>query len=113
MYGLGYIMKMIPQAYIWQPMEYENISPYCDYCIHKGHYIEECKSKIRDEEYRQRKEKENQKKNRSKENQRNNNLESKQGITKEVKEQLQQHYEESDKKNNQFTKRRMNDTLKE
>lgn len=40
-------------------MEYENISPYCDYCIHKGHYIEECKSKIRDEEYRQRKEKEN------------------------------------------------------
>lgn len=43
-------------------MEYENVPPYCQYCRHQGHHTEECKLKIRDEEYRQRKEKESDKK---------------------------------------------------
>ncbi|KAK4707181.1 hypothetical protein R3W88_033254 [Solanum pinnatisectum] len=42
----------------WQPIEYENIPPYCVYCKHQGHMVEECNFKLRDEEYRKRKEQE-------------------------------------------------------
>ena len=34
----------------WQLVKYENVPPYCEYCKHQGHDIDECKSKLRDEE---------------------------------------------------------------
>ncbi|KAK4706911.1 hypothetical protein R3W88_033531 [Solanum pinnatisectum] len=40
----------------WLLIEYENIPPYCEYCRHQGHMIEECNFKIRDEEFKSRKE---------------------------------------------------------
>ncbi|KAG5580298.1 hypothetical protein H5410_050925 [Solanum commersonii] len=40
----------------WQPIEYENIPPYCVYCKHQGHMIEDCNFKIRDEDFKRRKE---------------------------------------------------------
>lgn len=51
---------------IWKPLQYKNVSPYCEYCRHKGHDIDEFKSKMIDEEYRQKKkEKEGEKKKES------------------------------------------------
>ncbi|KAH0684401.1 hypothetical protein KY285_021903 [Solanum tuberosum] len=40
----------------WQPIEYENIPPYCTYCKHQGHMIGDCNFKIRDEDFKRRKE---------------------------------------------------------
>ncbi|KAH0768842.1 hypothetical protein KY290_012823 [Solanum tuberosum] len=40
----------------WQPIEYENIPPYCAYCRHQGHMIGDCNFKIRDEDLKRRKE---------------------------------------------------------
>uniref|UniRef100_M1D8N9 Ta11-like non-LTR retroelement protein n=1 Tax=Solanum tuberosum TaxID=4113 RepID=M1D8N9_SOLTU len=40
----------------WQPIEYENIPPYCAYCKHQGHMIGDCNFKIRDEDLKRRKE---------------------------------------------------------
>lgn len=28
---------------IWQPVEYENVPPYFEYCRYHGHDIDECK----------------------------------------------------------------------
>ncbi|KAG5606097.1 hypothetical protein H5410_027589 [Solanum commersonii] len=39
-----------------QPIEYENIPPYCAYCKHQGHMIGDCNFKIRDEDFKRRKE---------------------------------------------------------
>lgn len=35
---------------IWQPVEYEYIPPYCEYCRHQGNEVDECKSKMRDDD---------------------------------------------------------------
>uniref|UniRef100_M1DND0 Ta11-like non-LTR retroelement protein n=1 Tax=Solanum tuberosum TaxID=4113 RepID=M1DND0_SOLTU len=40
----------------WQSIEYENIPHYCVYCKHQGHMIGDCNFKIRDEEFKRRKE---------------------------------------------------------
>lgn len=40
----------------WQAIEYENIPPYCTYCKHQGHMIGDCNFKIRDEDFKRRKE---------------------------------------------------------
>ncbi|KAG5568615.1 hypothetical protein H5410_064366 [Solanum commersonii] len=40
----------------WQPIEYENIPPYCAYCKYQGHIIGDCNFKIRDEDFKRRKE---------------------------------------------------------
>ncbi|KAG5606085.1 hypothetical protein H5410_027577 [Solanum commersonii] len=40
----------------WQPIEYENIPPYCAYCKYQGHMIEDCNFKTRDEDFKRRKE---------------------------------------------------------
>ena len=45
----------------WQPVEYENISHYFEYCRHQGHDVVECKAGMRNEKYRQRKEPKNYK----------------------------------------------------
>lgn len=41
---------------VLHPTEYENISPYSEHCRNQGHDVEECKARIRDELYIQRKE---------------------------------------------------------
>ncbi|KAG5605799.1 hypothetical protein H5410_027291, partial [Solanum commersonii] len=53
----------------WQTIEYESIPPYCAYCKHQGHMIFECNLKIRDEEFKKRKELEIEKKDKNKEEQ--------------------------------------------
>jgi len=50
----------------WQTIEYESIPPYCDYCKHQGHLVYECNFKIRDEEFKKRKELEAEKKEKNK-----------------------------------------------
>ncbi|KAK4707014.1 hypothetical protein R3W88_033428 [Solanum pinnatisectum] len=50
----------------WLPIEYENIPPYYVYCKHQGHMIEDCNFKLRDEEFKKRKEQEIEKANRNK-----------------------------------------------
>ncbi|KAK4716303.1 hypothetical protein R3W88_014641 [Solanum pinnatisectum] len=50
----------------WQAIEYENIPPYCVYCRHQGHMIEDCNFKVRDEEFKKRKELETDKANKNK-----------------------------------------------
>ncbi|KAH0712245.1 hypothetical protein KY289_008204 [Solanum tuberosum] len=50
----------------WQTIEYESIPPYCEYCKHQGHMVYECNFKIRDEEFKQRKELETEKKDKNK-----------------------------------------------
>ncbi|KAG5631447.1 hypothetical protein H5410_003164 [Solanum commersonii] len=40
----------------WQPIEYENIPLYCTYCKHQGHMLEDCNFKMRDEDFKRRKE---------------------------------------------------------
>ncbi|KAG5580321.1 hypothetical protein H5410_050948 [Solanum commersonii] len=40
----------------WQPIEYENIPPYYVYCNHQDHMTEDCNFKIRDEDFKRRKE---------------------------------------------------------
>ncbi|KAG5585869.1 hypothetical protein H5410_046303, partial [Solanum commersonii] len=37
-------------------IEYENIPPYCTYCKHQGHMIDDCNFKIRDEDFKRMKE---------------------------------------------------------
>ena len=64
----------------WQPVKYEIIPLYYEYCRHQGHDAEEYKSRMRDEEYRQRKETNNKKKNRNKENMYNNDQENEQAM---------------------------------
>ncbi|KAG5599178.1 hypothetical protein H5410_030548 [Solanum commersonii] len=50
----------------WQTIDYESIPPYCEYCKHQGHMGYECKFKIRDEEFKKRKELEAEKKDKNK-----------------------------------------------
>ena len=50
---------------IWKPLQYKNVSPYCEYCRHQGHDIDEFKSKMIDEEYRQKKRRKKVRKKRS------------------------------------------------
>ncbi|KAG5599229.1 hypothetical protein H5410_030599 [Solanum commersonii] len=50
----------------WQTIEYESIPPYCEYCKHQGHMVYECNFKIRDEEFKQRKELEAEMKDKNK-----------------------------------------------
>lgn len=38
----------------WQTVEFENVPQYCEYCKFHVHNIDLCKSKLRDEENRQR-----------------------------------------------------------
>lgn len=40
---------------MWKPVEYENIPSNFEYCRHQGHDIDECKSKIRDEDHKKKK----------------------------------------------------------
>lgn len=73
-----------------QLVEHENIPPYCEYCRHQDHDVEECKARIRSEEYRERKEKKNEKRNRNKEKQNNKGQEAMQNGSKEGMDQLQE-----------------------
>ncbi|KAG5631355.1 hypothetical protein H5410_003072 [Solanum commersonii] len=70
-----------------QTIEYENIPPYCTYCRHQGHIIDECNFKVRDEEYKRQKE-ENGKtdKNKNKEEQEQVGKDKSQTNTKEIDE---------------------------
>ncbi|KAH0748235.1 hypothetical protein KY290_027467 [Solanum tuberosum] len=78
----------------WQPIEYENIPPYCPYCRHQGHMIDECNFKIRDEEFNKRKELDTEKKNINKREQGQQGSENRQARTKEQEEQQYQNNKE-------------------
>ncbi|KAK4729616.1 hypothetical protein R3W88_022604 [Solanum pinnatisectum] len=82
----------------WQTIEYENIPLYCDYCRHQGHMMEECNFRIRDEDFRKRKEGEADKITKNKEEQvqpeNNNNQNS-------TKEQEKWHNNNKNEGNNQ------------
>ncbi|KAG5605830.1 hypothetical protein H5410_027322 [Solanum commersonii] len=49
----------------WQTIEYEEIPPYCFYCMHQGHMNYECSIKQKDEDQKRRREVEEQGKNKS------------------------------------------------
>ncbi|TMW97454.1 hypothetical protein EJD97_005474 [Solanum chilense] len=66
----------------WRPVEYENVPTYCEYCKNQVHDIDECKSKLRDEEYRQRKKKEGENKNKYKDSNKARKHEDRQNISK-------------------------------
>ncbi|KAH0736057.1 hypothetical protein KY285_011764 [Solanum tuberosum] len=81
----------------WQSIEYENIPPYCAYCRHQGHTIDECNFKTRDEEFKRRKELETEKKSMSKNEQEQQGKESRQNKTQTQEEQQQQNKKEETK----------------
>ncbi|KAG5568245.1 hypothetical protein H5410_064740 [Solanum commersonii] len=74
----------------WQPIEYENIPPYCAYCKHQGHMIDDCNFKIRDEDFKRRKELGAELKNMNKGEQGQQGREHRQIKTREHEEQQQQ-----------------------
>ncbi|KAG5621268.1 hypothetical protein H5410_006486 [Solanum commersonii] len=39
----------------WQAVEYERVPDYCEYCRHQGHMIQECTFRIRDDEFKRKK----------------------------------------------------------
>ncbi|KAG5580317.1 hypothetical protein H5410_050944 [Solanum commersonii] len=78
----------------WEPIEYENIPPYCAYCRYQGHRIEECNFKIRDEEYNKRKEAEVGKKSTNNSEQGQQGAENRQTMTREQEEQQQENSRE-------------------
>ncbi|KAH0664057.1 hypothetical protein KY284_028988 [Solanum tuberosum] len=80
----------------WQSIEYENIPPYCAYCRHQGHTMDECIFKIRDEEFKRRKELETEKQSRGKIEHGQQGNDTKKIKTKEHEEQQQQNNKERD-----------------
>uniref|UniRef100_M1DDB9 Glycosyltransferase PglE n=2 Tax=Solanum tuberosum TaxID=4113 RepID=M1DDB9_SOLTU len=85
----------------WQPIEYENIPPYCTYCKHQGHIIDDCNFKIRDEDFKRRKELGTEMKSLQEGEQRQQRNEHKQMKTKDQEEQ--QHQNSKEKNNQQQT----------
>ncbi|XP_049352151.1 uncharacterized protein LOC125816581 [Solanum verrucosum] len=79
----------------WQTIEYESIPPYCEYCKHQGHMIYECNFKIRDEEYKQRKELEVEKKDKNKGEQIPKSNDNKQTKAQEIEEEQNQNNKEA------------------
>ncbi|KAH0737774.1 hypothetical protein KY290_036479 [Solanum tuberosum] len=79
----------------WQPIEYENIPPYCAYCKHQGHMIGDCNFKIRDEDLKRRKELGAEMKNISNREQEQQGKEHRQVRPREQEEQQHQRKEHS------------------
>lgn len=82
----------------WQPVEFENVPPYCEYCKHQRHDMDECKYKLRYGEYKQRNEKEREKKNRNKDSNKAKEQEDIKNKSKENREKQQQGMDNNRKK---------------
>ncbi|WMV30175.1 hypothetical protein MTR67_023560 [Solanum verrucosum] len=78
----------------WQSIEYENIPPYCVYCTHQGHMIGDCNFKIRDEDFKRKKELREEMKNMNKGEQGQQRSDHKQTRIKEQEEQQHQNTKE-------------------
>ncbi|KAH0776722.1 hypothetical protein KY290_008133 [Solanum tuberosum] len=79
----------------WQTIEYESIPPYCEYCKHQGHMVYECNFKIRDEEFKKRKELEAEKKDNNKGEQLQKSNDNNQTKEKEKEEEQNQRKKET------------------
>ncbi|KAH0716635.1 hypothetical protein KY285_012666 [Solanum tuberosum] len=79
----------------WQTIEYESIPPYCEYCKHQGHMVYECNFKIRDEEFKKRKEMESEKKDNNKGEQLQRSNDNNQTKEKEKEEEQNQRKKEA------------------
>ncbi|KAG5606144.1 hypothetical protein H5410_027636 [Solanum commersonii] len=92
----------------WQTIEYESIPPYCDYCKHQGHMIYECKFKIRDREFKKRKELEVEKKDKNKGEQMPKGNDNKLTKAQENEEEQNQSNKEVSHQRQEYNKRKKN-----